>query len=103
MYNRYYDENPSLSLAISLIKNSKNVVRLSCADYIISLAQKNNVDLHSGLIDSLKFSLKRWYDDEKTLFEALEYLRNAAADVQKQISLEVIEFIQKAEELNPSN
>jgi len=95
MYSRWYDEDPTLSLAVSLLKNSKDERRVKCAEYVIKLASEHGVELETDLLKKIKYSMQRWYDDEKIVFDAFEYLRVAPADTQKEIALEVIEYLQK--------
>ena len=95
MYNRWYDENPTLGLAISLLRNTKDEVRGNCAQYVIERAQSKGITIKNNLVEFLEFSLKRWYDSDKDLTEAMEYLRHASMDQQKDIALEIIDFLQK--------
>ncbi len=96
MYNRWYDIEPTLSLAISLLKNAKEETRTQCAELILELAAQNNVKLKKGFLKGLKYAMMRWYDNDKMLFDAFESLKAAPDDVRKHIALEVIEFLQKA-------
>ena len=46
MYSaRWYDIDPTLSLAISLLRNSQKEVQINAADFIIKNAEKRNKNI----------------------------------------------------------
>ncbi len=94
---RWYDKEPTLSLAVSLIKNSKTDTQLRCAEFIKSKAQDYGVVLNSNLLGAFNYVLNRWYDSSEPLAEAFGYLKEADEETRKQISLEVIAFLEKVE------
>lgn len=94
---RWYDKEPTLSLAISLIKNSKEDVQIRCADFIKSKAQDYGVILNSNLFGAFNYVLHRWYDNNEQISEAFMYLKEADDETRKQIAIEIIAFLEKAE------
>ena len=74
---RWYDIDPTVSLAVNLIKNSTEDVQLKCADYIIT--------------KSKAFGVK---NEENVLAEAFQYLRSAPLDFQREVALEIVNFLQ---------
>ncbi len=94
---RWYDKEPTLSLAISLIKNSKEDVQIRCADFIKSKAQDYGVVLNSNLFGAFNYVLHRWYDNNEQISEAFMYLKEADDETRKQIAIEIIAFLEKAE------
>ena len=94
MLNRWYDSDATLSLMVSLIKDSNKDKREDCANLIIKLCNESNVNLSLNFFDGLQYGLKRWYDKEKKLFEAFEHLHIAPSDVRKKVVIEVIDFLQ---------
>ena len=98
MKNRWYDSEPILSLAISLLKNNKTDVVQICIDYILKTAKENNLQLNLNFIESLKLNLQRKYDKECFMLEALEYLKIAPHKLQKEIALKIIDIIQETEQ-----
>ena len=48
MHKRWYDVDPTVSLAVSLIRNTNDKTQLKCADFIIDFAQKNNRNSGKG-------------------------------------------------------
>ena len=93
--NRWYDKEPTLSLAISLIKSSKQEVQLECARIIKQKAQDFGVVLNNNLLGAFNYVLNRWYDSNEPLSESMDYLKEADDDTRKQIALEIIHFLQE--------
>ncbi len=94
---RWYDKEPTLSLAISLIKNSKLPLQLQCAELIKSRAIDLGITLKTNLLGAFNYVLNRWYDSSEQLTEAFDYLKEADDETRKQIAIEVIEFLEKSE------
>lgn len=98
MHKRWYDIDPTVSLAVSLMRNANEQTQVKCAEYIIDYAKDKNVALKSSsLNDAFNYILKRWYDQDKTISEAFEYFEVAPQEIQKEISLEVINLLQFSE------
>ncbi len=94
---RWYDKEPTLSLAVSLIKNSKDEIQIRCAEFIKSKAQDYGVVLSSNLLGAFNYVLNRWYDSNGPLSEAFDYLKEADDETRKQIAIEIIAFLEKSE------
>lgn len=94
---RWYDQEPTVSLAVSLIKNSKHNIQIECAQLIKNKAQDYGVVLQSNLLGAFNYVLNRWYDTEEQLAEAFGYLKEADDETRKQIAIEIIGFLEKAE------
>lgn len=86
---RWYDEDPTLSLAISFLRNAQQKSQREVAEKIIEKASSNGVlvnDLH------IVFQ-KRWYDEDERLRLAIEYLKNSSKEQRRLIALEIIEHL----------
>ena len=94
---RWYDQEPTLSLAVSLIKNAKEDTQLKCADFIKEKAQDYGVVLNSNLFGAFNYVLHRWYDEKEPLIEAFGYLKEAEEETRKQIAIDIIAFLEKNE------
>ena len=94
MNKRWYDKEPMLSLAISLLQNSDIETRHTCADLIIEMAMKNGVVLPNNIKNAVEYLLRRWYDKDEILCQALEYLRCSDEKLRKEIALAAIDFLQ---------
>ncbi len=96
---RWYDQEPTLSLAVSLIKNAKHDTQIECARFIKNKAQDYGVVLQNNLLGAFNYVLNRWYDTDEQIAEAFGYLREADESTRKQIAIEIIGFLEKAETL----
>lgn len=98
MHKRWYDVDPTVSLAVSLMRNANEQTQLKCAEHIIDYAKQRDVILKSNTLnDAFNYILRRWYDKDKAVSEAFEYFQVAPSDLQKEISLEVINILQFSE------
>ena len=98
MHKRWYDIDPTVSLSVSLMRNVDEQTQLKCADFIIDFAQQREVRLKTnGLNDAFNYILRRWYDKDKRISEAFDYFQASPIEIQKEISLEVINFLQFSE------
>lgn len=98
VHKRWYDVDPTVSLAVSLIRNTNEQTQLKCADFIIANAKKNNIKISgNSLNDAFNYILRRWYDKDKKISEAFEYFEASSLEVQKEISMEIINFLQFSE------
>lgn len=98
MHKRWYDIDPTVSLAVSLMRNANIMVQYDCADLIISKSKENGVDLADNILtDAFTYVLRRWYDTDQKIAEAFEYLKCLPEDIQKEVALEIINLLQEAE------
>lgn len=98
MHKRWYDVDPTVSLAVSLMRNANEQTQVKCAEHIIDYAKEHEIALKSNTLnDAFNYILRRWYDKEKTVSEAFEYFQVAPMELQKEISLEVINILQFSE------
>ena len=94
MHRRWYDKEPTLSLAVSLLKNAEKQEKTECAKAIIEFCKSLNIEFHRTQIENIGYTLKRWHDKDKMLFDAIEYIRIAPAAIRKEISSRIINFLQ---------
>lgn len=98
MHKRWYDVDPTVSLAVSLMRNANEQTQLKCADFIIDYAKQKKVILKSNTLnDAFNYILRRWYDKDEKVAEAFEYFEFSPMEIKKEISLEVINFLQFSE------
>ena len=102
MNNRWYDKEPTLSLAVSLMKNESVNIQVACAQRITDKAIDMGVKRSPNLLDAFNYVLHRWYDSDERISEAFEYLKAASDDQRKEIAIDVIEYLQKIEPLRNS-
>ena len=98
MYKRWYDVDPTVSLAVSLMRNANIITQYKCADLIVKTSKDNGLDLSENILtDAFNYVLRRWYDTDQKIAEAFEYLKILPADVQKSIALDIINLLQVEE------
>jgi len=98
MYKRWYDLDPTVSLAVSLMRNANILTQYSCADLIVKKSKDNGLDFSENMLtDAFTYVLRRWYDTDQKIAEAFEYLKAMPAELQKEVALEIINLLQEAE------
>lgn len=98
MNKRWYDVDPTVSLAVSLMRNSNIITQYKCADLIVEKSKMYGIDLSANILtDAFTYVLRRWYDTDQKIAEAFEYLKSLPNDVQKEVALEIINLLQEEE------
>jgi len=97
MQNRWYDVDPTVSLAMNLFRNLDEASQSACAEFIIERAQNKGVELEGDLKVNFNYFWRRWYDTNEKVFESLQYFKIASPDIQKELSLDVINYIKELE------
>ncbi len=98
MYKRWYDVDPTVSLAVSLMRNSNIITQYKCADLIVAKSKENGVDLSENILtDAFTYVLRRWYDTDQKIAEAFEYLKSLPLEIQKEVALDIINLLQAEE------
>lgn len=90
---RWYDLDPTVSLAVNMLEKSSKDIQLHCANYIIEEAKNRGAYISFENKDAFNYLWKRWQDDDETLFQAMEYFKIIDFDTKKQLSLEIIDYI----------
>jgi len=95
MHKRWYDVDPTVSLAVSLIRNAEESVQIKCAEFIIEYAKQRGVKLKGNTLnDAFNYILRRWYDKNMLVARAFDYFENSSLDIKKELALDVINFLQ---------
>lgn len=93
---RWYDEDPTVSLAVSLLENTNKANQLSCAEFIKEKSHSFNVYIEENkLEDAFIYFCKRWYDEDKEIADAFEYLKLMSFELRKETALEIINKLQE--------
>ena len=50
MYKRWYDVDPTVSLAVSLMRNANIMTQYKCADLIVNKSKENGIDLADNIL-----------------------------------------------------
>ena len=98
MNKRWYDIDPTVSLAVSLMRNANIMTQYKCADFIVKKSKDNGIDLSENIItDAFNYVLRRWYDTDQKIAEAFEYLKSLPTELQKEVALDLINLLQEEE------
>ncbi len=98
MYKRWYDVDPTVSLAVSLMRNANIMTQYKCADIIVKKSKDNGIDLAENILtDAFTYVLRRWYDTDQKIAESFEYLKSLPDELQKEAALDIINFLQEEE------
>ena len=95
---RWYDIDPTVSLAVSLMRNANIMSQYKCADLIVKKSKDYGIDLSDNILtDAFNYVLRRWYDTDQKIAEAFEYLKSLPEDLQKETALDIINLLQQEE------
>lgn len=98
MNKRWYDMDPTVSLAVSLMRNANIMTQYKCADLIIKKSHDNGIDLSENILtEAFNYVLRRWYDTDQKIAEAFEYLKIFPEAIQKETALDIINLLQEEE------
>ena len=100
MNKRWYDIDPTVSLAVSLMRNSNIGNQYKCADLIIKKSKDSGLDLSENIItDAFNYVLRRWYDTDQKIAESFEYLKLMPEELQRETALELINLLKEVDVL----
>lgn len=97
---RWYDIEPDVYMAISMIECSSYKLQINCANFIIENIKNKDKGMNyiknitRSNIDNNKHT--RWYDKDETISRAFEYLKATSKDLQKEIALSVLSYMNAA-------
>lgn len=88
---RWYDLEPTLSLAVGMMAEANESLQHECAKFIIQKAKDFGLNItQNKLEEAFNYFRKRWYDKDRELAEAFQYLKIMPFELQKETSLEII-------------
>lgn len=100
IYMRWYDIEPDVFMAISMIECSSFGKQIEYANYIIKQVKEKDPDMEyikNTTMDNIRNidnrTFQRWYDKDETISTAFEYLKNTTSNIQKEIALDVLSYM----------
>lgn len=96
---RWYDLEPDVCMAISMIECAPPNAQVEYAEYIIKLVQEKDKDfdyLKNITKTNLANRYQRWYDRNETVSKAFAYLKETKKELQREISLSVLAYMNSA-------
>ena len=92
---RWYELSPDVCIVISKIEIAQEFDRLRYAKKILQelyyAGYKPNKEIYRQRLSN--YEMRRWYNNNRTLFMAFEYLKDAGDDLQKSVANNVLQFI----------
>lgn len=86
---RWYDQDPTISLAVSFIRNASKAQQDEIADLIIARTTELGVKVNEIQI----LFKRRWFDENEKLSKAMEYLKITPEADQKVIAIDIINYL----------
>ncbi len=96
---RWYDLEPDVCMAISMIECAPPNAQVEYAEYIIKLVKEKDKDfdyIKNITKTNLSNRHSRWYDKNETVSRAFSYLKETTKEIQKDVSLSVLAFMNSA-------
>lgn len=96
---RWYDLEPDVCIAISMIECAKPEEQIEYAQYIINKIKEKDIEMHyikNAAKNNLSNKYTRWYDKNEIISTAFDYLKNTAKNLQIEVSLSVLEYMNAA-------
>jgi len=90
---RWYDKDPTVSLAVSILRSTSTENQKIVADFMLKKLQDSGVEIITATKPKFLFLGRRWYDDIEVLQKAMESMKNASLEIQKELSLEMINYL----------
>ena len=92
---RWYDVEPDVYMAISMIECAGPNAQIEYAEYIIKLVKEKDRDLtyiKNAAKNNVTNKYQRWYDKNEVLSQAFTYLKDTTKQIQKDVALSVLAF-----------
>ena len=95
MGKRWYELSPDVCIVISKIEMSKEEDRTRYAKIMLKELRLAGYEPNKQIyLDRIRsYNMRRWYDKNRFLFMALEYLKDSDNKVQSQVAYNVLQFI----------
>lgn len=96
---RWYDLEPDVCMAISMIECAEKNAQIEYAEYIIKLVKEKDSDMNyikNTTISNIEKKYQRWYDKNETISTAFAYLKGTTQKIQKEVSLSVLALMNSA-------
>jgi hypothetical protein len=86
---RWYDNDATVSLAVSILRNSDSEKQKIVSQKILEITELNNIK-PKDVSFYIKTFNRRWYDYDETVSTAMESFKIASLELQKEIAVQII-------------
>lgn len=100
---RWYDEDPTMSEAMELLRLSTSDLKGHAADYISKMQEQVAHEVIERVYEAVKkysYDGNRWYDKDPVVLKAIELLRNAPPGIQKKAAKKLLIALQDADDVD---
>mgnify|MGYP000711589820 CR=1 FL=1 len=97
MRSRWYELSPDVCIVISKIELAKEEDRTRYAKLMLKELRKAGYEPNKQIyLDRIRsYNMRRWYDKNRYLFMAFEYLKDSKSEVQSEVACNVLRFIRR--------
>ncbi len=101
MGNRWYELSPEVSMVISKLEMLKEIDRTRYAKIMLNelrlAGYKPNEKIYLERIQN--YNMNRWYDKNRFLFMAIEYLKDSEKEMQTNIAQKMLKLFREEQSL----
>lgn len=93
---RWYDIEPDVCMAISMIECAREDDQIDYANFIIREIKTKDIEMQyikNSTKNNIQHKYSRWYDKNEIISTAFEYLKGTTKELQKEVSLAVLSYI----------
>lgn len=97
---RWYDEDPTMSEAMELLRLSTDDLQGQAADYINKMQEQVAHEVIEKVYEAVKKYSNdgnRWYDRDPVVLKAIELLRSAPSSIQKKAAKKLLVALQDSD------
>lgn len=100
---RWYDQDPTMSEAMELLRLSTDDLQGQAADYINKMQEQVAHEVIEKVYEAVKkysYDGNRWYDRDPVVLKAIELLRSAPSSIQKKAAKKLLVALQDSDGLD---
>lgn len=97
---RWYDQDPTMSEAMELLRLSTDDLQGQAADYINKMQEQVAHEVIEKVYEAVKkysYDGNRWYDRDPVVLKAIELLRSAPSSIQKKAAKKLLIALQDSD------
>ena len=98
---RWYDEEPTMSLAVSMLRTIDNDKKKAICNEISAWIDSEKIPFVKEFI-LFKFFTSRWYDEDELLYNLLEKIRCCEDIYKQEIAVKIIDMLCAYERMEPA-
>ncbi len=97
MRSRWYELSPDVCIVISKIELAKEEDRTRYAKLMLTELRKAGYEPNRQIyLDRIRsYQMRRWYDKNRFLFMAFEYLKDSETEIQSTVATNVLRLIRQ--------